>query len=179
MPMNAARATETFSEKLMLEKLLNVGDDHDVLEWCFQTLEPDEIDNCLQAATEIAKAEIGSDDAATMLTAVFVKTILRGLRWARLERQRGESNLEGRRNQLAADVLQQVGNQVQATLLLHAPATWSDDRLDGIELQVLERTRLALDKLSDDDIQSASALQLQIAKAVAETERLVSAGGVR
>jgi len=107
------------------------------------------------------------------------KLLLRGLRWARLERQRDESKLEDRRNQFAFDILQQVKNEVQETLLLHAPTTWPDERLDLIEQQVMDRTRLTLDTLNIDEIQSADAFQFVMTKAVAKTKHLIRVGGVR
>jgi hypothetical protein len=79
-------------ETMMLTKLLNVSDEEsDLLEWCFFKLDEQQIESCLNDAKVIAAAEIRADDAAILLTAMFVKVIVRGIRWARLQRKRGES----------------------------------------------------------------------------------------
>jgi hypothetical protein len=81
------------------------------------------------------------------------------------------------REQLEKDIVQQVRNEVQEVLLLHAPPTWPDDRLDDIEKQVLDHTRLVLDALSANELQSAGALQNHIFQAIAETKRVIRMGG--
>jgi hypothetical protein len=79
-------------ETMLLNKLMNVSDEEsDLLEWCFFTLDEHQIASCLDEAKVIAAAELRADDAASLLTAVFVKVIVRALRWARLERERERS----------------------------------------------------------------------------------------
>ena len=80
------------------------------------------------------------------------------------------------RNQLEADIVQQIQNDVQEALLLHAPTTWSDERLDHIEQQVLDHTRLVLDALSTVELQSEGALRTHIGQAVADTKRILRQG---
>jgi hypothetical protein len=81
-------------ETLMLDKLLRVTDEEDdLLQLCFLVLTEHEIAACLNQAREIAAAELRTDDAATLLTGMFVKVIIRGIRWARLERQREGSTM--------------------------------------------------------------------------------------
>jgi hypothetical protein len=81
-------------EKQLLDKIMNVSDDEDdVLEWCFFVLTEPEIAACLEKAKQTAAAELRADDPATLLTAVFVKIIVRALRWARLERRPAESKI--------------------------------------------------------------------------------------
>jgi len=83
------------------------------------------------------------------------------------------------RDQLEDDIVQQVENEIQEALLLHAPTTWADERLDAIEEEVLDHTRLVLDALSTDELQSAGALIAHIAQAVADTKRLIHQGGAQ
>jgi hypothetical protein len=81
-------------EKLLLNILLNVSDEeNDVLEWCFSTLDEQQIASCLDQAKKTAATEIRADDPATLLTSLFVKIIVRCLRWTRLERQRERSKI--------------------------------------------------------------------------------------
>ena len=76
-------------EKRLLNKLMKVSDEEsDLLEWCFFTLNESEIASCLNDAKVIAAAEIRADNASVLLTGLFVKIIIRCLRWTRLERQR-------------------------------------------------------------------------------------------
>jgi hypothetical protein len=162
----------------MLNKLMNVSkEESDLLEWCFLTLDENEIEACLNDAKEIAATELRQDHAANLLTATFVKVIVRCLRWAQLQQQRGGSNPD-LRDPLESGVVQQVQNEVQETLLLHAPLTWTDERLDRIEQQVLDHTRLLMETLNTNELRSAD-FRTEVAKAVAETKRLIRAGGVR
>jgi hypothetical protein len=80
------------------------------------------------------------------------------------------------RDQLESDIVQQVQNEVDDTLLMHAPTTWSDERLDGIEKQVLDHTQLVLDALSTSELQSQGALKTHIVHAIAETKRMIWMG---
>ena len=74
---------------------------------------------------------------------------------------------------LEDDILQQVGNEIQETLLLHAPENWSDERLEAIEEEVVQNTRAALDTLSTEELQSPGVLRLHIAQAVADAKKLI------
>jgi hypothetical protein len=81
------------------------------------------------------------------------------------------------RDQLESDIIQQVRNEVQETLLLHAPDLWADERLDVIEQKVLDNTRIVLASLSIDGLRSPGALQNRIVHALTETKRLIRGGG--
>ncbi len=79
-------------EKRLLDKLFDLtGEENDLLEWCFFTLNEEQIESCRNDAKVLAAAEIQADDAAVLLTSLFVRVIVRALRWTRLERKRGES----------------------------------------------------------------------------------------
>ncbi len=80
------------------------------------------------------------------------------------------------RDQIEADIIQQVGNATEEALLLHAPVNWPNERLDEIEEEVLAHTRLVLDSLSASELQSEGALAAHIDQAVAETRRLIRSG---
>ena len=82
------------------------------------------------------------------------------------------------REQLESDIVQQVQNEVDDTLLMHAPTTWSDERLDEIEENILDHTRLVLDTLSTDELRSPGALQYHIVLATAQTKRIIRMGRV-
>ena len=77
------------------------------------------------------------------------------------------------RRKIVADILQQVRNEVQQTLLLDAPESWADEQLDQIEKQVLEDTRFSLAAVTTDELQSGSALRIHTTRAVAETLSLI------
>jgi hypothetical protein len=82
-------------EKALLNKMMTVSDEEDdLLQWCFFVLDEQQIASCLDRAKVLAAAEIRADDPATLLTGAFVKVIVRALRWARLERLRGEATDE-------------------------------------------------------------------------------------
>jgi hypothetical protein len=82
------------------------------------------------------------------------------------------------RDQLESDILNQVRNEIDDALLLHAPTRWPDERLDEIEQQVLDHTGLVLATLSTTELQSQGALQNHIVLAVAETKRMIRMGRV-
>ncbi len=69
-----------------------------------------------------------------------------------------------------ADILNQVQNSVQETLLLHAPDAWADDDCDQIKRQVLDG---ALSLLTLGRHHAAEASQTLINSAVDETKRLI------
>jgi hypothetical protein len=83
------------------------------------------------------------------------------------------------RNEFESDILQQVRSEVQEAILLSAPESWSQERHDAVEEAVLADTRMILDALSATELQSASALQIHIGRAIAEAKRLVHLGSVR
>lgn len=91
-PKEDAGEKTMIDETLLLEKLLRVTEEEDdLLQWCFLSLAEHEIAACLKQAREVAVAEIRADDASALLTQMFVKVIVRTLRWTRLERQRAAS----------------------------------------------------------------------------------------
>jgi hypothetical protein len=76
-------------EKQLMNKMMAMSDEEsDLLEWCFFTLDEQQIASCLNEAKVIAAEELRADDAASLLTSMFVKVIVRALRWTRLERVR-------------------------------------------------------------------------------------------
>jgi hypothetical protein len=77
------------------------------------------------------------------------------------------------RKEFTADIIQQVQNEVQNTLLHSAPLEWKDEELEQIEEQVLDHTRIVLDALSIGELQSRGALDRHIEQANAETMRLI------
>jgi hypothetical protein len=77
------------------------------------------------------------------------------------------------RHKIESDILSQVRNEVQETLLLHAPLRWPDERLEVIEDEVLDRTKMVLAGLITNQLRSPGALRTQIAQAVADTKRLI------
>ena len=81
--------------------------------------------------------------------------------------------------QFEADIVQQIRNEVQETLLLHDPAKWTDEKDEAVEKSVLDHSRLVLAALSTAELQSAGALQRHISQAIAETKRVIRQGGAR
>jgi hypothetical protein len=77
------------------------------------------------------------------------------------------------KEQTAEDITQQVRNEIEDTLLMHAPDHWQEEELDRIEENVLSHTRQVVDALSTSELQSAGALDRHIEQAVAETKRLI------
>jgi hypothetical protein len=82
------------------------------------------------------------------------------------------------RDQIESDIIHQVRNEIQQTILLHVPDSWSDDRCDAVEESALDHTRHVLAALSNSEVQSAGALQIHIAQAIAETKSIIRTGGV-
>lgn len=83
------------------------------------------------------------------------------------------------RSEFESDILNQVRSEVQKGILHTARESWSQERHDAVEESVLAETRMILDALSATELQSASALQIHIGRAIAETRRLVHLGGLR
>jgi hypothetical protein len=77
------------------------------------------------------------------------------------------------RHKIESDILHQVRNEVQEALLLHAPLKWPDERLEVIEERVLNHAKMVVTALSTNDLRSPGALRTYIARAVADTKRLI------
>jgi predicted NAD/FAD-dependent oxidoreductase len=77
------------------------------------------------------------------------------------------------RDSIESDVLQQVRNYVQETILLHARPEWSDEKCENVEDDVLRHTKVAVSALATQELSSTPALQRHIDEAVAETKRLL------
>jgi hypothetical protein len=87
-------------------------------------------------------------------------------------------NYTATRGDIEDDILEQVGNEIQEAILLHAPESWSQEKRDAIEESVLAETQMILDALSTTELQSDAALQRHIGRVIAETRRLIHQGGV-
>jgi hypothetical protein len=83
------------------------------------------------------------------------------------------------RSEIEADIVQQIQNEIQEAILLHAPESWSDEKCAAVEESALDNTRVILDALSTKELQSAGALRSHIAQAIADTKRMIHQGGVR
>lgn len=77
------------------------------------------------------------------------------------------------REHLETDVLQQVTNAVEDTILFYAPDTWSDERCKQVEDTILSHTRTVISALTTDELRSPGALHDHIVKAASETKRLI------
>jgi len=71
-----------------------------------------------------------------------------------------------------SDIMQQVRNEVQHTLLLHAPELWTDERLDEVEAIVMGATRRRLGELSLQQLFASWTTGQQIWVAVSHTTEL-------
>lgn len=76
------------------------------------------------------------------------------------------------RDRIEADLLQQVGNEIEDTLILFAPTHWQYETCEEIERQVLDQTRTELLAQTDAQLQSRGALRRHINNAVRTTKRL-------
>ena len=74
------------------------------------------------------------------------------------------------------DTMQQIRNEIQHTLLLHAPERWTDERLDEVEQIVMGATRRRLGDLSLRQLFASGTTGQQIWVAVSHTKELT---GVR
>jgi hypothetical protein len=83
------------------------------------------------------------------------------------------------RDEIESDIIQQLREEVQETILHHAPQSWSLESREAVEESVLADTRMILDALSTSELQSAGALRMHIGRARSEAKRLVHQGGVR
>lgn len=88
-------------------------------------------------------------------------------------------NITTARDEIEADVIQQVTEEVQEIILHHAPESWSQERREAVEECVLADTRMILDALSTGELQSSGALRTHIGRAMSEAKRLIHQGGVR
>lgn len=83
------------------------------------------------------------------------------------------------RHEIESEIIQQVREEVQQAILLHAPQSWKQDRREAVEESVLAETRVILDALSTNELGSTGALRTHIGRAIAETKRLIRQGGVK
>jgi hypothetical protein len=77
------------------------------------------------------------------------------------------------REQATQNIIQQVSNEIEDTLLHHAPLQWQDEALEAIEEEVLRHTRFILDAIATSELNWPGALRLHIANGVADTKRLI------
>jgi hypothetical protein len=63
--------------------------------------------------------------------------------------------------------------------LEYAPKSWAKQRLEAIEQEVLDHTKMVLAALSTKELQSVGALRTHIAQAEADAKRLIRSGGVK
>jgi hypothetical protein len=80
---------------------------------------------------------------------------------------------QAERESFEADVVQQVRSEVQETILIHAPATWSDQQCEEIEENIMAHTKNVVSGLPTSELMSADALQHVIETAVAKTKLLI------
>ena len=79
--------TTKINEKILLTEIMRWSDEeHTALEWCFHSLDLDQINECRRKAREIAAKQIETENAATVLTNVFAAVLVRTARWVRLQR---------------------------------------------------------------------------------------------
>jgi hypothetical protein len=111
--------------------------------------------------------------SAKRLTRLFGKIIARNLRAGRavLKTKAEETAVRNAaiRSGFESDLMQQVRNEVQDTILFHAPQNWSDERCEDVENTVMNETRTVVSALSTQELRSSTALQHNINTAVAET----------
>jgi len=77
------------------------------------------------------------------------------------------------REQWESDVVQQVRNEVQETILLHSPGNWSNEQCEKIEESIMAHTKNVVSALATSELMSADALKDQIETAVAKTKLLI------
>jgi hypothetical protein len=58
-----------------------------------------------------------------------------------MERQTQNTTTPSFRDEIESDILQQVRNEVQEALLLHAPAEWQHEQCEAVEESVLDHRR--------------------------------------
>ena len=80
------------------------------------------------------------------------------------------------RESIESDVLQQVRNYVQETILLNATPDWSDEQCEDFEENIMAHTKAIVSALTTQELNSTPALQQHICGAVAETKRLIHGG---
>jgi hypothetical protein len=84
-----------------------------------------------------------------------------------------------RRHEIETEIIQQVREEVQEAILLHAPQSWKQDRREAVEENVLAESRMILDALSTNELGSTGALRSHIGRAIDEAKRLIRYGGVK
>lgn len=82
------------------------------------------------------------------------------------------NNRQSRRKEITDDIIEQVRDAVREELA-DAPASFTREQLEEIEESVLAHSRLIMDALSFDEMQSGGALLSHIANARYETNRLM------
>jgi hypothetical protein len=126
------------------------------------------LDRCYAVLTE------GSEEnwykAAERLTKDLGRIVARNLRAGQGAAKPHSSDL-GKRQEIEADLLQQVRNEVEDAILLYAPLRWSDERCEEVEEDVMTGTKTAVSASSTQELRSTQALQHHIKTAVAETKR--------
>jgi hypothetical protein len=90
-----------------------------------------------------------------------------------IARRKPKTRRPSARKVLESDILQQVRNAIGDTLLLHAPESWADSRLNQIEKLVLKSAKANLTASTDDELRSNKALEGAITQAVAKTRSLI------
>ena len=80
------KKTKIDNTKLLEQIMRWTDEEHTVLEWCFRSLNLDQINECRCKAREKAAIDIQAEDAATALTNVLTAVFVRTVRWARLQR---------------------------------------------------------------------------------------------
>jgi hypothetical protein len=71
-------------------------------------------------------------------------------------------------------MLQKVKNEVQRTLLIHAPERWHDEDLDRVEAKVIASAAGWIAELTPDEISSERAVSHLMDLATAETMDLIT-----
>jgi hypothetical protein len=87
--------------------------------------------------------------------------------------RKADAPIPGTRETITAYIAQMVKNEVQRTLLLHAPERMPDERLDEIEEEVVRLTKERLERLSIENLSSPKRLGMEIWIAEGDTKDLI------
>lgn len=161
----------------------------DTIALCLRHLTEEQIAQCNEAAKQAVVAALRDENYADLLVYTCVPLMLRHLRKARMENtlRTDKAGVGGKRmavteqktddttvrGDIEADVVQQVANEVQETILRHAPETWSNERCEEVEEAVLSHTRSVISALTADELRSSAALHHHIEAAIAETKAVL------
>jgi Arc/MetJ-type ribon-helix-helix transcriptional regulator len=104
------------------------------------------------------------------------RAVRKALEPSREDHKMSDKTISATRETLICDIEQQICNDVEETLLQHAPDEWPDEQLDEIKDQVLQDSRLVLTALSTNELESSGALRAHIAAALAQTRQLLHEG---